>query len=60
MVYQNVVELAAKRKMSLSEVERKSGLGKGIISKWKTKSPNLDSLQAVAETLNTTVARLIK
>lgn len=60
MVYENVVELATKKGMSLSEVERKSGLAKGIISKWKTASPNLDSLKAVSNTLDVSVNRLIK
>ncbi len=60
MVYENVLELAAKKGMSLSEIERKSGLAKGTISKWKTASPNLDSLKAVADALDVSVNRLIR
>ena len=60
MIYENVVELAKKKKMTLSEVEKQSGISKGVISKWKTVSPNIDSLQAVAKTLGVTVNRLLK
>ncbi|MBO5473508.1 MAG: helix-turn-helix transcriptional regulator [Lachnospiraceae bacterium] len=60
MLYENIADLAEKKGMSLSEVERKSNLSKGVISKWKKASPNLDSLSAVANTLGVTVNRLIR
>lgn len=60
MIYENVVELAKKRKMSLSQVERESGLSKGCITKWKTRNPNTASVKAVAKTLGVTVNRLMR
>ena len=60
MVYENVVALAKKNNLTLSEVERKAGLAMAIISKWKTVSPNLGSLKAVADVFGVTVNRLIR
>lgn len=60
MVHDNVKEIATKKGLSLGEVERRSGLGTGAISKWKVNSPTLKSLQAVAKTLGVPVSRLIK
>lgn len=60
MVLENIAELAKKKGMTISEVERRSNLSKGTIFKWNKSSPNLDSLNAVAKTLGVTVNRLIK
>ena len=43
------------------EVERRAGLARGHIEKWKnTFNPNLTSLQKVAEVLNVSVGTLLK
>lgn len=60
MIYSNVEELARKKGLSLAEVERKANLSKGSITKWKTASPTIKSLSAVAEVLGVTVNRLLK
>lgn len=60
MIFENVQELAKKRNKTIAQVERESGLAKGSVYKWKTASPTIASLQAVAKTLNVTVARLLK
>lgn len=60
MLYDNVKAAADKKKMTLSAVEREAQLAKGTISKWKTVSPNLKSLTAVANVLNVSVSRLIR
>lgn len=60
MIFTNISELAEKKGLSHSEIERRAGLSKGTISKWKTSSPTVDSLTAVAKVLDVAVEVLIK
>lgn len=60
MLYENVKEIADSKGMSISKVERNANLSKGTISKWKTASPTLVSLQAVAKTLGVSISRLTR
>ena len=59
MVFKNIRALASKQGMSLSEVEKRAGLSKGIICKWKTASPTVEKLQAVAKVLDCSVDDLL-
>lgn len=59
MIFENVRALANKQGLSLTEVEKQAGLSRGIICKWKTASPTVDNLQAVAKTLGCTVDDLL-
>ncbi len=47
MIYDNIVELAKKRNMPLYKIEKEAGLANGVISKWKSNSPQVDNLMAV-------------
>lgn len=60
LIYENIKELGEKKKIPLREIEQKSGLSNGAISKWKTLSPTVKSLQAVAKVLEVTVDTLLK
>lgn len=60
MIYENIKELAKKKKIPLYIVEQKAGLSAGAITKWKTISPTVKSLQAVAKVLSVTVNALLK
>lgn len=61
MIYQNIVRMAKKKKMSLTEIEEKANIGKGIISKWKHGcNPTFNKLQAVADVLGCKVEQLLK
>ena len=60
LVYEKVKKLADERKISIYALERKAGLKNGAISKWRESSPTLNSLQAVAEALETTIDNLLK
>lgn len=60
MIYDNIVEIAKKRNMPLRKVERKAGLANGVISKWKTSYPQVDSLMKVAKALNVSLNTLTK
>lgn len=45
--------------MSIRELEEKAGIGNGVVGKWRTKSPTLDSLEKVAKALRVPVVTLI-
>lgn len=61
MIYDNIKNYAKKRGLSLMEVERRAGLARGHIEKWKKDfNPSLTSLQKVAEVLNVSVGTLLK
>ena len=49
MVYKKIKELAQKKKISISELERRAGLSNGSISKWKQSTPNPERLKRLAE-----------
>lgn len=53
-------DVARKRGMKIAEIERAAGLSKGSISKWKTVSPTVGNLQAVANVLKVKVDVLLK
>ena len=60
MIYENVSELAKRKKMSILQVEREAGIAKGSICKWKSVSPSVGNVQSVAKVLGVTVNRLLK
>lgn len=60
MIYKNIKKICDERKISISQLERDSGLSNGAICKWKTTNPTVDNLKAVAKILNVTVDELLK
>lgn len=60
LVHDNVKEIATKRGLSIGKLEKMAGLSKGAISKWKTSSPTVDNLQAVAKVLKVKVDKLLE
>lgn len=60
MIYENVRRLANKKDMSICKLERNAGLQNGTIGKWRTSSPNVSSIKAVADVLGVTVDVLIR
>ena len=61
MIYDNIKNCAKKRGLSLMEVERRAGLARGHIEKWKKIfNPSLTSLQKVADALGVSVSTLLK
>ena len=60
LLYENVLRLATDRGMSISELEKKAGLSKASISKWKKSSPTADNLKAVAKVLKVKVDKLLE
>ena len=59
-IYGNVRQLCDKKNISVSALEAKAGLGTGTISKWKTVSPTIATLQAVADALGVKLTRLLR
>ena len=59
-MYERIWELKEKLGISMSEIERRAGLGKGTISKWKTlKNPGNDNVKKVADVLGVSVDYLL-
>ena len=60
MIYDKIKILCEKKKISICALEKAAGLGNGTIGGWKTKSPTLDKLQAVAKVLGVKVSKLLE
>lgn len=60
MIYDNIVELSKKRNVPLYKIEKEAGLANGVISKWKTRNPQVDNLIAVAKVLKVSLNTLTK
>lgn len=61
MLYENICRYAAKRKISIYQLEKKANIGNGSIRKWgKEYDPNLGNLKKVADVLGVSVATLLR
>lgn len=60
MIYQEVEKRCKARKMTISELERKAGLGNATIAGWRKAFPRIDKIAAVANVLGCTVDELIR
>lgn len=59
-IFENVQAEAGKKNMSIYHVERKAGLAKGTIYRWKKASPTVSNLKKVADALGVKIEKLIK
>ena len=59
MIYENVKKIAEEKGISISALEKKAGLGNGVISGWKTSSPTVANLKSVADVLKVKVDKLL-
>lgn len=59
-LYQRVLAICNKQGKSIRSIERNANLATGTISKWKTASPTINNLQAVAKVLDVDINELIK
>lgn len=50
---------AAELNLNLTQLEEKAGVANGVIGKWKTSSPNIDTLQKVARVLKCPLEELL-
>lgn len=58
-IIDRIKELAAEQRISLAELERRTGLSSGSITKWGKSSPSIDKLQKVADYFGVTTDFLI-
>lgn len=57
--YDIIKGLADEKKISIAALERSSGIGNGVIARWKEGSPRSDLLYSVAKTLGVTMDDLM-
>lgn len=60
MIYENIKSLATEQGMSIAELEKRAGLGNGVIGAWKNNNARLDTVAKVAKTLGVTVDSLME
>lgn len=59
MLYDKIKTECIKRKISIKQLEEKTGLSNGVVSKWKSVSPTVDNVKKVADYLGLTVDELV-
>ena len=59
MIYENIRKLCAEAKISISQLERKTGLGNGTICRWKQCAPTVTKLKLVADYFDVTLEHLL-
>lgn len=52
--------LAKAKNLSLTQLEKEAGIANGVIGKWKTNSPNIDTLLKVCNVLGCNADQLIR
>lgn len=55
---QRIKELCKAKGITVAELERRCGIGNGIIARWKTSKPSYERLAKVAKELETSVEYL--
>ena len=60
LIFENVKSVCEKKGISIARLEREAGLPNGTIGKWKTSSPRVCNLQAVAKVLKVKIETLLK
>lgn len=60
MIYERIKAEADRQKLTIAELEKRAGLGNGVIGGWRTASPSARKLEAVADELGVTVDYLLK
>lgn len=58
-IFERVKNIADSRKISLQKLAEKSGMGTNSIYGWKTKTPSVDKISAVADVLNVSTDYLL-
>lgn len=58
-ILDRIKNLADSRNISLAELERRTGLSSGSITKWNKSSPSIDKVKLIADFFNVTTDELI-
>ncbi len=59
MIVENIKRLCSERGMTLASLEREVGIGNGVIARWESGSPRVDTLQKVADYFGVTVDAIL-
>lgn len=60
MIVENIQQLCKEKGTSFFALERQLGIGNGVIARWSTCSPRVDSLKRVADYFGVTVDELLE
>ena len=60
MILKNIKRKCAEVGICLAALERETGIGNGVIAKWKDGAPRVDTLKKVADYFGCTVDELLK
>lgn len=59
MLYQNIVVLCKGKGISISKLEKETGLGNGTVGRWEKSSPSVENVKKVADYFDVSVDYLI-
>lgn len=59
-IFDNIKRLSEQQLISIHRLEQQAGLGNGVITRWKTSSPTVSSLESVADVLGVDITDLLK
>ena len=59
-IYQNVMKLCEERGISPNKLDIESGIGRGNVERWKTVSPSIEKVSAVADYFGVSVDYIVK
>lgn len=60
VIYNNIANIAKERNLTIKDIERGAGIANATIGKWRTQTPRVDSLKAVADFLKVSIDSLVK
>ena len=59
MLVDNIRRLCKERGLSVTEFEKQAGIGNGLVGKWATRSPTVDSLKKVMTFFDVSIDELL-
>lgn len=60
MIYDNIKKICQKKDISITELEKATGISRGLIAKWKSCSPTIDKIKKVADYLGVPLEQLLE
>ena len=58
-IYDNILQIARSKKMTIKDIAKQTGLSRDSIGKWNEHSPSVSNLKSVADALGVEIAVLI-
>lgn len=59
MIFENIQTLCRKNRISISQLERETGLGNGTVCRWRQSDPTVTRLKQVADYFGVTLESLL-